>query len=243
MASVVWPFAGLPAGWQVLFGVALGIIVSMFCWTLVLFIRGQRAMRHPPDASEEGAGLFTWVFLVPAMNEEVTIRDSVERLLAIPLPSRKVLVIDDGSDDRTSEILASIRHPDLIRVRRDKPDAQKGKAAALNHAYRTLDGLAEGEERNGVIVTIVDADGRLDAEAPRYAAGHFADPLVGGVQCLVRIYNRRNVLAWFQDVEFGVYGHLFGAGRNHWGTAGMGGNGQFNRLGALDTVAEGEGPW
>ena len=37
-----------------------------------------------------------------------------------------------------------------------------------------------------------------------------------------------------QDVEFGVYGHLFQAGRNDWGTAGMGGNGQFNRLSALD---------
>ena len=32
-------------------------------------------------------------------------------------------------------------------------------------------------------------------------------------------------------------------GRNDWGTAGMGGNGQFNRLSALDAVADEHGPW
>ena len=46
-----------------------------------------------------------------------------------------------------------------------------------------------------------------------------------------------------QDIEFSVYGFLFQAGRNGWGTAGMGGNGQFNRLCALDDVADGRGPW
>ena len=94
-----------------------------------------------------------------------------------------------------------------------------------------------------MIVAIVDADGRLHPEAPAYAATHFADPEVGGVQSLVRIYNRHRLLTWLQDVEFSVYGYLFQAGRNDWGTAGMGGNGQFNRLSALDQVADGRGPW
>ncbi len=62
------------------------------------------------------------------------------------------------------------------------------------------------------------------------------------MQSLVRIYNRQHLLTWLQDVEFAVYGHLFQAGRDHWGTAGMGGNGQFNRLSALDDVANEEGP-
>jgi cellulose synthase/poly-beta-1,6-N-acetylglucosamine synthase-like glycosyltransferase len=46
-----------------------------------------------------------------------------------------------------------------------------------------------------------------------------------------------------QDIEFSVYGHLFQAGRDDWGTAGMGGNGQYNRLSALDAVADAVGPW
>src|SRR5262249_17469368 len=86
-------------------------------------------------------------------------------------------------------------------------------------------------------------DGRLDGAAPSFAASHFVEPRVGGVQALVRIYNRRHLLTWLQDVEFSVYGYLFQAGRNHWETAGMGGHGQFNRLRALAELADDEGPW
>ena len=43
--------------------------------------------------------------------------------------------------------------------------------------------------------------------------------------------------------DVNVDGNLFQAGRNDWGTAGMGGNGQFNRLQALDDVADAVGPW
>jgi cellulose synthase/poly-beta-1,6-N-acetylglucosamine synthase-like glycosyltransferase len=192
---------------------------------------------------DDDGNAFTWVFVVPALNEEVTIRDSVRRLLELPLADRRIVVIDDGSDDGTPDVLASMPDPALHVLRRDPPDARKGKAAALNHAYRRLGVLAGDVPRERVIVCVVDADGRLHSTAPAYAAAHFADPGVGGVQSLVRIYNRERLLTWFQDVEFSVYGELFQAGRNGWGTAGMGGNGQFNRLAALDDVADEEGPW
>jgi 1,2-diacylglycerol 3-beta-glucosyltransferase len=240
MASPAWPFEGLALPWVILFSVCVVIVAAMFGWTLLLFVRGHRTIVDPPEPPPGGADAFTWVFLVPAMNEEVVIADSVERLLSLPVARKRVVVIDDASDDRTPQILAAIDHPDLFVLRRDKPDAQKGKAAGLNYAYRAL---RDYRGRAETIVVIVDADGRLDAEAPHYASGHFADPVVGGVQSLVRMYNRSHPLVWLQDVEFGVYGHLFQAGRNHWGTAGMGGNGQFNRLSALDDVTNEEGPW
>ncbi len=240
MPTPTWPFEGLPVGWEALFTVCLVVVVAMFLWTLLLFVRGHAAIVHPPQPPPDGADAFSWVFLVPALNEEVTIADSVERLLSLPLARRRVIVIDDGSDDRTAEILAAIDHPDLFVLHRRAPDARKGKAAALNYAYRSL---REHPDRAATIIAIVDADGRLRASAPRFVAAHFADPTVGGVQSLVRIYNRHNLLTWLQDIEFSVYGHLFQAGRDHWGTAGMGGNGQFNRLAALDDLADEEGPW
>lgn len=215
----------------------------MFCWTVVLFVRGQNSRRHAPDQDQALADEFTWVFMVPALNEEVTIADSVERLLAVEVRDKRILVIDDGSEDSTPQILAGLSHPALVPLRREKPNAQTGKAAALNWAYRQLGDLLRGVERERVIVVIVDADGRLHTDAPSWIAGHFADPEVGGVQSQVRIYNRHRLLTWLQDVEFGVYGALFQSGRNGWGTAGMGGNGQFNRLAALDDVADETGPW
>ena len=128
-------------------------------------------------------------------------------------------------------------------LRRDLPNARKGKAQALNAAYHRIGALLPTAIASKVIVVVVDADGRIAPDAPRFAASHFADPEVGGVQALVRIYNRSGFLTRMQDVEFSVYGSVYQAGRNAIGTAGMGGNGQFNRLSALDDIVEDDGPW
>jgi dolichol-phosphate mannosyltransferase len=77
----------------------------------------------PPDVS----------VLVPALNEEDTIGEVVERLLALPL-AVKVIVIDDGSTDRTPEILSEFK--DRIDVLRRETRGGKGAAIrmALPHA-------------------------------------------------------------------------------------------------------------
>ena len=88
---------------------------------------------------------------------------------------------------------------------------------------------------------VVDADGRLHPDAPRFVAPHFADPSVGGVQSLrAHLQPRAGAdLASGRRVR-GLRIPLPGR-PNAWGTAGMGGNGQFNRLSALDAVADHEG--
>src|SRR5664279_707306 len=126
MATPTWPFENLPLAWEVLFSVCLLVVVAMFLWTLLLFVRAHAAIAHPPSSSLAGSEAFSWIFLVPALNEEVTIADSVERLISLPVSRRRVIVIDDGSDDRTAEILDAIDHPDLFVLHRRAPDARKG---------------------------------------------------------------------------------------------------------------------
>ena len=73
-----FPFAGLPLFFEVLFSVAFVIILGMLVWTSVLFARGLRADR---DMSEVGGqDAFELIFMVPVLIEEVSIRDSIERL-------------------------------------------------------------------------------------------------------------------------------------------------------------------
>jgi cellulose synthase/poly-beta-1,6-N-acetylglucosamine synthase-like glycosyltransferase len=228
------PYSGLSLPVFVLFTAAFLVILMMLAWTGILFFAGRRADRNPPEPGGEDA--FEWIYLVPALNEEVTIRDSVERLEQIDLPAKRIVVINDGSDDGTAEVLAGISNPHLHVIERKMPDARKGKAAALNHAFAEIASRWPDLDPDGTIICIVDADGRISADSPPFVASHFIDPEVGGVQSLVRIYNRHRVLTWFQDIEFSIYGRLFQAGRNRWGTPGMGGNGQYNRLSALSSI-------
>lgn len=63
--------------------------------------------------------------LVPALNEENTIADVVERVLEIPLRV-ELIVIDDGSTDGTTEILRGFG--DRVRVLRNEKPSGKGNA-------------------------------------------------------------------------------------------------------------------
>lgn len=248
-------YAGIPLWAQILFWFALAVSVAGLVSVSVLLVNATRYRRRLERRDRDRDGLppaqegFLWVFLVPALNEEVTIADSVQRLRQTEASNAVFLVIDDGSDDGTAAVLAGIDDPRLRVLTRRAPEARQGKAAALNAAYRHLrtEVLTEpqyaGWSEDRVIVVVVDADGRLDPAAPEAAGRHFADSGVGGVQTLVRIYNRRGWLTWAQDVEFSSFGLVFQAGRSWWGSANMGGNGQFNRLSALVDVADAEGPW
>ncbi|MBB2890166.1 glycosyltransferase [Flexivirga oryzae] len=248
MKSPAWyePYAGLPAVVEVLFWCILAITASSLLSVAVLRINAGRVRRRSMPEADESE--FLWVFMVPALNEEVTIADSVARLRAVQATHKVILVIDDGSDDRTPEVLQGLAGPDLSVLRRDLPEARRGKAAALNAAWRHTHDvvLAQGARTwttDRVVIVVVDADGRLSVDAPQHFARHFVDERMAGVQSRVRIYNRRGWLTWAQDVEFAVFGGVYQLGRTAWGTANMGGNGQANRLAALDDVAVDEGPW
>lgn len=252
-ADDVWwnLFQGLALPLQFLFWIVLAIgLSSVFSVSVLAFNAArQRHLIHGDPKRPSAESDYLWVFMVAALNEEITIGDAVGRLSETEASNRVILVINDGSDDATGDILAKLDAPDLHVLTRHLPNARIGKAAALNDAYRYLlsSVLAEPRyahwSRERVIVGVIDADGRLDPHAPRAVARHFSSRQIGGVQTLVRIYNRRGYLTWAQDVEFSIFGKLFQAGRTWWGTANMGGNGQFNRLSALIDVADATGPW
>ena len=216
------------------------VIVFSLSYTLALFITSRRRRipsMPPPD------DLF-FVFFLPCLNEEVVIGTSLERLLALPSENFAVLVIDDGSDDRTSEIVRSFAHPRVWLLRRDLPNARQGKGEALNNALQYLrnSDLLGGRRHQDVVVVVLDADGRLAPNALFEIAPYFRDPLAGAVQIGVRMYNaNESLLARMQDFEFVTFTEIFQRARQRVGSVGLGGNGQFARLTALTSL--GEAPW
>src|SRR4051812_16013414 len=88
----------------------------------------------------DGTPQHFWI-IVPALNEQVVVGNTVNAALSLTGPGgtlARVLVVDDGSDDRTPEVLAAIDHPRLQVLRRNLPEARKGKGEALNAAYRYI---------------------------------------------------------------------------------------------------------
>lgn len=184
------------------------------------------------------------VFAVPCLNEERVIEETLARLRSVPIPNFVVLVIDDGSDDHTAELVNASSFPELTLFRRRLPEARGGKGAALNAGIRWLldSGRIDEWDPANVIVCILDADGRLEVSGLPRVLREFEDPLVGGVQIGVRIVNRAHrVLLRLQDMEFVTYTRIFQVPRSRSGYAFLGGNGQFTRLSAL--LSLGDEPW
>ena len=202
---------------------------------------GSEGSSQPLPRADNG---FFFVFMMPCLNEEKVILNSLQRLLSIPGDDFGVLVIDDGSDDRTVDVLSGVLGERVWLLSRKPPHARQGKGEALNAGVRYLidSGHLAGRDPANVIVVVVDADGRLDPQSIEEVRPYFADPSIGAVQIGVRINNReQSRLARMQDMEFVIYTEVFQRGRRHLGSVGLGGNGQFMRLSAM--LSLGPSPW
>ena len=213
------------------------VVLVTVCYTLAIFMASRRKQ---PDRMPPPDDLFI-VFLVPCLNEELVIGGTLDRLLEMDSPNFAVMVIDDGSDDGTAEIVRSYDPERVWLFQRTLPEARQGKGEALNAAYRYLREIA-GRDGDNVLVAILDADGRLAPNAIYDVASYFRDTKVGAVQIGVRMYNAGdNLLTRMQDFEFVAFTEIFQRGRQRVGSVGLGGNGQFTRLSALMSL--GDAPW
>ena len=224
---------------------AVLLIVVGVSYGIGMLAASRREPRSPQAQllARPGDGFF-FVFMMPCLNEEKVILNSLRRLLSIPGDDFGVLVIDDGSDDRTVDALSGVLGERVWLLSRKPPQARQGKGEALNAGVRYLVGSGHlaGRDPASVIVVVVDADGRLDPQSTEQVRPYFADPSIGAVQIGVRINNReQSRLARMQDMEFVIYTEVFQRGRRHLGSVGLGGNGQFMRLSAM--LSLGPSPW
>jgi cellulose synthase/poly-beta-1,6-N-acetylglucosamine synthase-like glycosyltransferase len=140
-------------------------------------------------------------------------------------------------------VLAGLDHPRLHLLRRELPDARKGKGEALNAAYRLISELtaADRVHPDKVVVGIIDGDGQGSFNILLEISRMMKDPRIGAVQVQVRIRNRHKILGAVQDLEFGAIVSACQTLRDALDTVGLGGNGQFTRLSALQAL--GDAPW
>lgn len=133
---------------------------------ILLVLPGKRL--HTESANSD---LPKVTLIVAAYNEEAFIREKVENSLGQDYPADKfrLIVVSDGSDDATNDIVRKFDNPQLKFI---EILERGGKANALNHAIRELD---------CDIAVFTDANVFLDRQAIRNIVRDFEDPAVGAV--------------------------------------------------------------
>jgi dolichol-phosphate hexosyltransferase len=86
--------------------------------------------------------------LMPVYNEESTVEQALEEVLATELPvDFEVVVVDDGSSDRTREILSGREWPANVRFFEHSHNQGKGAAVrtALSHAQGRISAIFDAD--------------------------------------------------------------------------------------------------
>jgi cellulose synthase/poly-beta-1,6-N-acetylglucosamine synthase-like glycosyltransferase len=132
--------------------------------------------------------------LIPAYNEEKVIVRTIRSVMMSTYKDIRVIVIDDGSKDRTYDVACEAYPADIASGRLTvltKPNA--GKAEALNFALDHFD-----EE----IYVGIDADTVIAHDAIARLVPHFANPKIGAVAGNAKVGNRVNLWTRWQALEY-----------------------------------------
>ncbi len=151
--------------------------------------------RHYGDPGDAAHYLPPVAVLIPAYNEEKVIVRTIRSALVSTYPNLQVIVIDDGSSDKTLEVarkafaLEEASGRVLILT---KPNS--GKADALNFGLEHL----RGEE----LFVGIDADTVIASDAIARLVPHFLNPKVGAVAGNAKVGNRINLWTRWQALEY-----------------------------------------
>ena len=175
--------------WTFLLGILLGLGRLLFVGSLALaqWLRSRRRERI-----HAGVNYTPFVsILVPAFNEALVIENTVRSLLASDYSRYEIIVIDDGSYDATSRVVAEKFEGDervrLLTV------ANAGKAAALNTGLR---------HARGEIVIALDADTLFTPQTVGALAHRFYDNRLGAIAGNAKVGNRVNIVTRWQALEY-----------------------------------------
>jgi biofilm PGA synthesis N-glycosyltransferase PgaC len=176
------------AGGGFVFFYPIVMSVVWICGAFIFYWRYERTAPPVPELTE-----YPLVsVLIPARNEEESIRETVEAALASHYPNLEVIVINDASTEGT---LPEVRRlaAQYNRVRYLHFEENMGKANALNYAFF----MSKGD-----ILVCIDADCILDPWAVHWMVSHFKHPRVGAVTGNPRVRNRTTLLAKVQTAEY-----------------------------------------
>ena len=187
--ALLWSFRLSFALTKLMDGAIAAVAVLFVLRTLVVVAFAGHHRRRQSRRPVTGVGPRSVSVLIPAFNEEVGIAGTVASVLGSEGVDVEVIVVDDGSTDRTPEIVAAMKDPRIRLVRQPN----MGKAAALNtgaaHATRQL-------------IVMLDGDTQFEPSTVARLVTPFDDPRVGAVAGNTKVANRTGLLGRWQHIEY-----------------------------------------
>jgi poly-beta-1,6-N-acetyl-D-glucosamine synthase len=161
----------------------------------VIIIAARLWVRAPSPLKTD----FKLSIILAGHNEEKPLRPCIEGLaeqtILADLGAIEVIVIDDGSTDRMSEVALQLQREGMIDKVLRLGD-RGGKSAAVNL------GLSSS---TGDIVVISDIDTTFDRSAFAEMMGYFADPRVGAVSGNIGVRNAHvSLITRHQAIEYAI---------------------------------------
>ena len=174
-------------GWLFTAAITIGIARAIVLSGLAL-LQARREARTVFPAIDPTTRV---TVLIPAFNEERVIERAVAGVLASRDVTLRVIVIDDGSKDRTGAVVREAFDGDprvqLLTL------ANGGKARALNEALAQVD---------DAVVIALDADTQFEPNTVARLARWFVDPALGAVAGNAKVGNRVNLITRWQALEY-----------------------------------------
>lgn len=150
-------------------------------------------LERKDSKSEKPKKIYSASVIIPAYNEEDTLEKTVESVVNLDYPKDKieVLIIDDGSKDKTLDIARRLeRKYSNLRVFTKK---NGGKGSALNFGIKK----AKGE-----LVISLDSDSFVASDALKKMIPYFNDPKVMCVTSAMKVYKPKGFLQRIQATEY-----------------------------------------
>jgi len=162
--------------------VFVGLLFTYF--NLLIFYSLERKKRELKDYPKVS-------IIVPAYNEEENIEKTIKSLLELDYPKDKleIIIVDDGSKDRTYEI-AKKYESDIIKVYRKE---NGGKASALNYGIKRA---------SGDFIVTLDADSIVPKDALKKMLEYFDEEDVMIVVPAIQITEVKNFWQRLQSIEY-----------------------------------------
>jgi cellulose synthase/poly-beta-1,6-N-acetylglucosamine synthase-like glycosyltransferase len=182
---------------DILYTSLLFIAIYIQVFFLLVFFENTGEVKEKEEEKEiEDKDYPSVTFLIPCWNEQDSVINTVNSVLALDYPKDKfhIIAIDDGSTDKTLERLQEfVDHNQVQILTKDNG----GKHSALNHALTFL---------KTELVVSFDADTKINTDAMKKAANYFIkDTALMALGGTVLIDKPKTIAQKAQEIEYEIF--------------------------------------